>query len=231
MRSIRTLRATGVDYHVALDWQHATAEDLRAGTGEEALALIQHTPVYTMGARGGRATVLAPLEALPAPLVDTDRGGDITWHGPGQLVAYPILDLRARAIRPVDYIRRLEVVLIDTLAAFGIEGVTMPGRPGVWVGDAKIAAIGVRIRGGVSTHGIALNVAPDLAWYDPIVPCSIAGAGVTSIARELGASLAMGASIEAFSNAFVHHFNAVLTASDPSPLTNEVGERLGMRAR
>jgi lipoyl(octanoyl) transferase len=219
MSTVHALHATEVDYHAALDWQHATAAALRAGTGSEAIALIEHQPVYTMGARGGRTTVLAPLDALPAPIVDTDRGGDITWHGPGQLVAYPILDLRVRGVRAVDYVRRLEGTLIDTLAEFGIESAAVPGRPGVWVGAAKIAAIGVRIQGGVSLHGIALNVAPDLGWYDAIIPCGIAGAGVTSIARELGAAPSMDGAIEAFRTAFQQHFDAELVDGDATPLT------------
>ncbi len=231
MTSVHTLRATGVDYHRALAWQHTTAEALRRADGPEALALIEHAPVYTMGARGGRATVRVPLEALPAPLVDTDRGGDITWHGPGQLVAYPILDLRARGIRAVDYVRRLERTLIDTLAAFEIEAGTMPGRPGVWIHDAKIAAIGVRIHGGVSSHGIALNAAPELHWYEAIIPCGIAGAGVTSMALQRGGPVNMHAVIEAFQAAFAHHFDAVLTTADPSPLTREAGEDLGVRVQ
>ncbi len=218
MNRVRALHTVAVDYHVALAWQRATAEALRRGVGSEAIALIEHTPVYTMGARGGRSTVLAPLEALPARLVDTDRGGDITWHGPGQLVAYPILDLRRRSLRAADYIRRLEAVVIDTLAAFGLHAEVVRGRPGVWSGGAKVAAIGVRIHGGISHHGVALNVDPDLAWYDHIVPCGIRDAGVTSMSALLGAPPPMEQVVDAFRAAFAACFDVELVDADASVL-------------
>jgi lipoate-protein ligase B len=121
-------------------------------------------------------------------VVEVDRGGDVTFHGPGQLVAYPILDLRARGILPGDYVRRLEQVAIEALQVFGIAGERVAGRPGVWAGGSKIAAIGVRVQGGVTTHGFALNVSTDLAWFDAIVPCGLADATVTSMAALLGAA-------------------------------------------
>jgi lipoyl(octanoyl) transferase len=215
---VSALRAAPVDYHVALDWQRATADSLRRAGGPEALALIEHDAVYTMGARGGRSTILAPLETLPAPLVDTDRGGDITWHGPGQLVAYPILDLRSRGLRAADYVRHLEAVLIDTLAACGIRAEAVRGRPGVWSDGAKVAAIGVSIRGGISLHGIALNVAPDLAWYNAIVPCGIADASVTSMAELLGAEPALDEVVQVFRAAFERRFDVRLVDADASAL-------------
>jgi lipoyl(octanoyl) transferase len=174
-----------------------------------------------MGARGGRATVLAPADALGAPLFDVERGGDITWHGPGQLVAYPILHLRRRGVRAAGYVRRLEATLLATLDAFGVRGEVMPGRPGVWVAGAKVAALGVSIRGGVSLHGIALNVAPDLAWFDSIVPCGIAGAGVTSLDR-IGVRATVSEVAEAFAAAFVREFGVALVAADPATLTEAV---------
>ncbi|MEI7925808.1 MAG: lipoyl(octanoyl) transferase LipB, partial [Chloroflexota bacterium] len=156
---IRILAAAEVDYEAARAWQIATAAEVRAAReapsdrAVEALALIEHAAVYTMGARGGRATLRLPQEALPAPLVDTDRGGDITWHGPGQLVAYPILDLRRRGFGAAEYIEALEGTLLDTLAAFGIAAELTEGRRGVWIGNEKIAALGISVRGGVSMHG------------------------------------------------------------------------------
>lgn len=178
-------RAGVVAYGDALRWQRAAAEALAAGRGPEALALLEHPPVFTLGARGRRDSLLAAPEALArggAELVATDRGGDVTFHGPGQLVAYPILDLRRRGIGAAAYVRRLEAVAIATLGAFGIEAARAEGRPGAWVGDAKIAAVGVRVSRGVSRHGLALNVSTDLAWFGRIVPCGIAGAGVASMA-------------------------------------------------
>lgn len=211
--NVRVLASSGVDYERARAWQYATAAAVRAARdadGAEAIALIEHAPVYTMGARGGRATLRVPVEALPASLVDTDRGGDITWHGPGQLVAYPILDLRRQGLGAAGYIDALEGMLLDTLAAFGITGELVQGRRGVWVGDAKIAALGIRVQGGVSLHGVALNVAPDLAWFDAIVPCGLEDAGVTSMARVRGRDVSVEAVRGAMREAFARRFAARL---------------------
>jgi lipoyl(octanoyl) transferase len=213
--NIEVWRPGLVAYDVALAWQHARADALRAGAASEALALLQHPAVYTLGMRGGDEHVLASSDALAArgaAVVRTDRGGDVTFHGPGQLVAYPVLDLRARGLRPATYVRMLEAVLIETLANFGLEGTRVAGRPGVWVGGAKVAALGVRIRGGVSMHGVALNVATDLGWFDLIVPCGIADAGVTSMARLLGAAPPHEAVEDAFATAFARVFEVRLEA-------------------
>ncbi len=233
---VSVLRADGVDYDRALRWQHAAADAVRAQREDsdalESLALLQHTPVYTMGARGGWTNLLAPGDALTARgarLVETDRGGDITFHGPGQLVAYPILDLHRRGLHAVEYVRALEACVIATLAAFGVAGGRVPGRPGVWVAagtgvsaaPSKIAAIGVRIARGVSRHGLALNVDTDLAWFDAIVPCGIADAGVTSMAHVLGAAPPFDAVVDAFRTAFARVFDASLAVVDPSPLTEQ----------
>jgi lipoyl(octanoyl) transferase len=144
-------------------------------------------------------------------VVETDRGGDVTFHGPGQLVAYPILDLHARGLGPADYVRTLEACVIETLTRFGIAAERVAGRPGVWVdgGTAKLAAIGVRIRDGVSMHGVALNVSTDLEWFDAIVPCGIADATVTSMARVIGTAPAHEAVEDVFIEVFTRHFGAV----------------------
>ena len=186
---VHLLRPGCVDYPRALRWQRATAGAVREGDGAEAVAVLQHPAVFTVGARGGREHLLRDPKELAvrgASVLDVDRGGDITFHGPGQLVAYPILHLRQRQIRPTDYVRRLEATVIDTLAAFDVHGERVNGRPGVWIAGAKIAAVGVRVRGGVSSHGLALNVSTDLTWFDAIVPCGLANAAVTSLARLLG---------------------------------------------
>jgi lipoyl(octanoyl) transferase len=172
--------------------------------------------------RARRDHLLASEAALAmrgAEVVDTDRGGDVTFHGPGQLVAYPILDLRARGLGPADYVRMLEACVIETLARFGIDADRVAGRPGVWVdsGRAKIAAVGVRIRDGVSMHGLAVNVTTDLEWFEAIVPCGIADATVTSMARMLGAAPAH----ETVEDAFIDAITRVLkvyVASDPALL-------------
>jgi len=158
-------------------------------SGDDYLLLLEHPHVYTLGSRADRDNVLAEGDALGADLVVADRGGDVTYHGPGQLVGYPIVSLaewRAGERDVVAYVRRLEAVLIAVLADFGVEGRRDPDHPGVWVGDAKIAAIGVRVAAGRTRHGFALNVDPDLTRFERIVPCGIRGRGVTSLAAELG---------------------------------------------
>lgn len=198
-----------VPYAEALDWMHARAEAVRA-SGREAVALLEHEPVYTLGARATRGGLRLLEAALPAPLVEADRGGDVTWHGPGQLVLYPVLDLHTRGLRAGDYIRALEGVAIETLAAWGIEGVRVARRPGVWVDGAKIAAVGVRIDRGVSRHGLAVNVAPDLAWFDAIVPCGIEDAGVTSMAVVLRDAPGLAAVAEAMAAVFAEAFDVAV---------------------
>lgn len=174
------------DYEEAWENQEVLAAAVREGA-EDRLVFVEHPPVYTFGRRVRPENLLAAPEALAergARVVESDRGGDITFHGPGQVVAYPILSLRRRGIGPNDYVRGLEETLIRALAGFGIDAARSAGRPGVWVGGDKIAAIGVRLRGGVTTHGFALNVTTDLSFFKAIVPCGISGAGVTSIERE-----------------------------------------------
>ena len=216
----------GVQYEAGVAWQRAHAEAMRAG-GAEALALLEHAPVYTLGARGQRDSVLASpagIEASGARLVQSDRGGDVTFHGPGQLVAYPVLDLRARGLGPGAYVRALETAVIEALARLDVRGGRVAGRPGVWVDGAKLCAVGVRIRDGVSQHGIALNVDVDLAWFDAIVPCGIAGAEVTSLARLLPAPPPIHEVQAAFLEAFATVFNVEPhDASLPSPSGRGVG--------
>jgi lipoyl(octanoyl) transferase len=223
---VRLHRADGVAYRRALDWQLATAEAVlssrEGGPSAEALALIQHEPVYTLGARADGSNVLTPapvLAARGAEVVPVDRGGDVTFHGPGQLVAYPILDLHARGIRPVDYVRLLEQTVIDVLEGFGLAGERVRGRPGVWVDGAKVAAIGVRVARGVSRHGLALNVETDLSWFDAIVPCGIADAEVTSMATMLGDHAPSFEGVrEAYRGVFERRFASRLVEMESSPL-------------
>ena len=228
---VRILTAAEVDYETARTWQVATAAEVRAAREApsngpvEALALIEHAPVYTMGARGGRATLRLPQEALPAPLVDTDRGGDITWHGPGQLVAYPILDLRQRRLGAAEYIEALEGTLLDTLASLGIAAELTEGRRGVWIGNEKIAALGISVRGGVSLHGVALNVCPDLGWFDAIVPCGLEDAGVTSMSRVLGRTVRVAEARKAMLHAFARRFDSAFVTVACETATSALGGR------
>jgi lipoate-protein ligase B len=212
-------RPVVVEYADALAWQQRRAQAVACGEAGETLAMLQHPPVYTLGMRGHREHLLVRPDVLAergASVVPTDRGGDITFHGLGQLVAYPILDVQRRGLRPASYVRMLETALIEALARFEILGERAPGRPGVWVNGAKIAALGVRIRGGVSTHGIALNVSTDLEWFDLIVPCGIVGAGVTSMERLLGTAPPHKDVEDAFAEAFAHVFEVTLAPPEAS---------------
>jgi lipoyl(octanoyl) transferase len=177
-----------VDYRQAWDTQRAHAAARRAGTGPDVLMLLEHPPVYT----AGRRTRPADRPTDGTPVVDVDRGGLITWHGPGQLVGYPLVAL-ATPLDVVEYVRRLEEALIAVVTGTGLAGAgRVDGRTGVWLPaddrgpERKVAAIGVRVERGVTMHGFALNCDPDLTWFDRIVPCGITDAGVTSLARELG---------------------------------------------
>lgn len=191
---IEVHRLGRVDYAAGLAWQHGAASSVTSG-GREAIALLEHEPVYTLGARANRAHLRVAPASLPAPLVESDRGGEVTYHGPGQLVVYPVLDLRRRGLRAGDYVRLLEGAVIEAAATWGVEARRVAGRPGAWVALdgvgasggalAKVAAIGVRVERGVSRHGLALNVGVDLGWYAPIVACGIEDAGVTSLAALL----------------------------------------------
>ncbi len=153
------------------------------GGAEDTVLLLEHPPVYTAGKR--TSPWERPVDGTP--VVDVDRGGKITWHGPGQLTGYPILRL-ADPVDVVAYVRRLEQVLIDVCGELGLATTRVEGRSGVWTPDGarKVAAIGIRVSRGVTMHGFALNADPDLTAYDRIVPCGIADATVTSLSRELG---------------------------------------------
>ena len=176
-----------IDYPSALALQRELHQRVVTGDLPGLLLLLQHPHVYTLGRRGSETDILVStddLRQLNADMYHTDRGGEATYHGPGQLVGYPILDLRAAGLSPLAYIRALERVIISTLAELGIHA-TADDRPtGVWVADAKIAAIGVRVSRGVTMHGFALNVNPDLSYFNHIVPCGMPDASVTSIAEE-----------------------------------------------
>jgi len=170
---------------VAFRDAHALQSALHARSGGDHLLLLEHPSVYTLGARGALAHVLAPVGELDGELVRTNRGGDVTWHGPGQLVGYPVLSVPAAPGVTAAHVHAVEQVLIDALSDLGLPGCTRsPGFPGVWVGGRKVAAVGVRITRGRSMHGFALNVAPDLTRFAAIVACGLAGKEVTSLAAE-----------------------------------------------
>jgi lipoyl(octanoyl) transferase len=213
-RSIATRTLGVVGYQEGLALQAELVEDRKAGRIGDTLLLLEHPPVITLGAktRGKPTHIVASAAELARAGVtvhETGRGGDVTYHGPGQLVGYPIVNLQPDRADVHRYVRDLEEVLILALRRFGIVGTRVQGLSGVWVGAAgreeKIAAIGVRISRWITSHGFALNVAPDLRHFQLIVPCGIADRGVTSMARVLGHDVPM-ADVQA---AVVEGFRAV----------------------
>ncbi len=178
------------------------------------LLVLEHPPVYTLGRVTDAANVLASddeLKAIGAEKFEIDRGGDVTFHGPGQLVAYPIIDLSLWKEDLHWFLRTLEESVIALLATYGIAGGRVEGRTGVWVGDEKVCAIGIKCTRWVTMHGLALNVNTDLTYFDRIVPCGIADKGVTSMRRILGREIAMGEVKERYADAFARTFEATLT--------------------
>jgi lipoate-protein ligase B len=178
-----------VPYGEAWELQRTLVARRKAGEIPDALVLLEHPPTYTIGRSGSRANVLlddAARAAAGIELLEVDRGGDATYHGPGQVVGYPIVDLRPRGGDVHRYLRDVEEVLVRTLADYGIVGERDGHFTGVWVGDEKVAAIGVKVSGGITSHGFALNLDPDFSHWAGIVPCGIQGRGVTSLKRLLG---------------------------------------------
>ena len=179
-----------VDYSAAWDLQRQVHERRVAREIPDTCLLLEHQPVYTAGKR--TSPFDRPIGDPGAPVIDVDRGGKITWHGPGQLVGYPIVAL-AEPLDVVDYVRRIEDAMIGACAAFGVTADRVDGRSGAWLTgdehgkpDRKIAAIGIRVARGVTMHGFAFNCDCDLSWYDRIVPCGISDAAVTSLSAEAG---------------------------------------------
>lgn len=179
-----------MEYTSALKLQEEVAGALATGRTVDTLLLMEHPATYTLGRRGKQENLLVSQESLVsqgAAVYRVDRGGDVTFHGPGQLVGYPILDLKNRRRDVVRYLRQLEEALISALDSFGVTARRIPGYTGVWVGEEKIAAIGVKVDAkGITRHGFALNVTTDLQYFSRIVPCGIRDKPVTSVAHVLG---------------------------------------------
>jgi len=191
VRDLEVRRLGRVPYGAALEMQRVLVERRRAGEVGDVLLLLEHPHVITLGSRSetARANVLAPperLQALGVDVCETGRGGDVTYHGPGQIVGYPILNLKPDRADVYQYVRNLEEVMVRACGAFGLTATTIEGLTGTWVGNGKIGAIGVRISRWISSHGFAFNVTTDLDYFNLIVPCGIRDHGVTSLARELG---------------------------------------------
>jgi lipoyl(octanoyl) transferase len=209
MRPLEVRRLGVIAYSEALELQRQLVELRRADAIPDTLLLVEHPPVLTLGVRGdgGRSHIVATPEALASrgiEVFETGRGGDITYHGPGQIVGYPIVNLKPERCDVHRYVRDLEEVLIRVAGDYGIGATRIKGLTGVWVGDEKLAAIGVRISRWVTSHGFALNHTTNLSHFDLIVPCGIADRGVTSFAK-------LGLKAERFEieSRIAHHFGEV----------------------
>ena len=189
-----------MEYLAALSLQERLVSLRQQELVGDILLFVEHPPVYTLG-RGGQITNV--IAAQDVPVHRTSRGGDVTYHGPGQLVVYPIIDLRSKLRKVVHvYLKNLEIAAIHTLRDFGLNGTRRPPWTGLWIEDRKIAAIGIAVRRGITFHGLALNVNTDLSYFSRIVPCGLAWADVTSMARELLKEQ----STERVKDKFLHHF-------------------------
>jgi lipoyl(octanoyl) transferase len=192
VRPLEVRRLGLVPYHDGLTLQKDLVEQRRTGAISDTLLLLEHPHVLTLGVKlaAARDHIRAPLDVLAArgiDVIETGRGGDVTYHGPGQLVAYPILDLRPDRCDVHRYVRDLEDVMIRLCGDFGVDAARVAGLSGAWIGDRKIGAVGVRLSHWITSHGLAFNVSTDLAFFDLIVPCGIEDKGVTSLEREYGA--------------------------------------------
>jgi len=218
---ILVVRCAIVPYEEAREAQRRLEGERQRGEIPDVLLLLEHPPVYT---RGRRSTA----EELPmgaqwyemqgVEVRDTDRGGRVTYHGPGQLVAYPIVSLRPYGDDVHEYVRRLERVMIGALGEHGVEAGVIDGLTGVWVGERKIGSIGVHVSRGVTTHGLAVNVSNDLQPFEWIVPCGIEGVAMTSLSRELGAEQDLGAFADTVAARFGAVFECSPVATEPADL-------------
>jgi len=218
MRILNVRQLGVVPYGDALELQQKLVAERRAGNVPDTLLLLQHPHVLTLGVHkgaGGSHVLATPerLAALGVDLVETGRGGDVTYHGPGQIVGYPIVDLRPDRCDVHRYVRDLEEVMIRVAGEYGVEAGRVEGLTGTWVRDEKLGAIGVRISRWITSHGFAFNVNTDLTYFNLIVPCGISDRGVTSLSKILGGRLPL----EEMEAAFVRAFCAVFGAEPALP--------------
>lgn len=197
-----------IHYAEAMDLQREVFESRRNGRTEDTLLILQHFPVVTIGSSGSEGHILVDRQFLKEKGIEiyvTDRGGDVTFHGPEQMVAYPILNLKELGIGVMEYVRRMEEVVIRTLNEFSIPGIRQKGFPGVWVGQEKICSVGFKVSKWITKHGLALNVNTDLKAFSLIVPCGIEGVTVTSMEKILRRRMA----IEEVEARIISHFSAI----------------------
>ena len=220
MRPLQVRRLGQVPYAEGLELQHALVEERRDGRIPDTLLLLQHPHVVTIGVKKeGRSHILATperLSSLGVEVFETGRGGDVTYHGPGQLVGYPIVDLNPDRRDVHRYVRDLEEVMIRVCAGYGVTAGRVKGFSGAWVGDTKIGAIGVRISRWITSHGFAFNVTTDVAFFDLIVPCGIVDRSVTSLAAQLGREPSMGEVEDRFVEQFAAVFDRTVDAATPA---------------
>jgi lipoyl(octanoyl) transferase len=209
MQPLDVRRLGLVPYADGLELQRRLVEERKAGQIPDTLLLLQHPHVLTVGVKkDGREHILASpdrLSSLGVNVFETGRGGDVTYHGPGQLVGYPILDLNPDRRDVHKYVRDIEEVMIRVCADYGLQAGRVQGFSGAWIGDEKIGAIGVRISRWVTSHGFAFNITTDVQFFDLIVPCGIADKGVTSLSRQLGLDVPM----REVEDRFIAHFSDV----------------------
>jgi lipoyl(octanoyl) transferase len=213
-QAVEVISLGEVPYLEAWERQRVLHDERVRGKRPDTLLLLTHPPVVTLGRGADRKHLLLTDEAYAergVELVETDRGGDVTYHGPGQLVGYPIIDLRARGLGPREFLRRLEASLIGLLAGYDVDSGRIEGLTGVWADGAKVAALGIRVARGVSQHGFALNVTTDPAEFTLIVPCGIADRGVTSLSRLLDREV----SLAEVASRYPPHLEAALDESGP----------------
>jgi lipoyl(octanoyl) transferase len=204
-----------ISYGEGMRLQHERRKAVEEGRTGSALFLLEHTPVITLGRRARREHILrneAELRALGIEWYETDRGGGVTYHGPGQLIAYPVLNLNQWRTSVGWYLRSLEEVIIRVLAVCGLQGERLAGYTGVWVSGAKVAAIGVGVHQWVTFHGVALNVDPNMDHFSLIVPCGIPDKPVTSLRKLLGVPPSLSDVTDVFAQEFVAHFGAYAEA-------------------
>ena len=214
MDEIRVCRVGKIGFAQAWTWQEALRELRRGEQIPDVLLFVEHPPVYT----GGRSMLPEHLMDDELEVVPIDRGGSITFHGPGQLVAYPIVDLRRRGRDVHQYLRDLEAVLVATLAGYGLVATTRPGLTGAWVGDRKVASIGIHVRHWITTHGLALNVATDLRYFSAIKPCGLTSEEMTTMNALLGCALDLAEVESALLSAYAEVFAVELAAIERAEL-------------